>query len=196
MAALIGQRLGQEALGALANGALLFLLAGFPMALDMVRGWAPQPLVDAFAGLSFLTHFQAITRGVLDLRDVVFFLLCIGAWLLAGPPLTLGGLVGAALMWILVGSLIETAEEASFATGWQVPLGTDVVLCFLVGRMVFGPGHPALHLLLLLAIATDSPEALPVAPGRPVLDLNRADDVATWLVDNAGWFDYAPPATP
>ena len=62
---------------------LLFLLAGFPMALDMVRGWAPQPLVDAFAGLSFLTHFQAITRGVLDLRDVVFFVLCIAAWLWA-----------------------------------------------------------------------------------------------------------------
>ena len=62
---------------------LLFLLAGFPMALDMVRAWAPQPLVDAFAGLSFLTHFQAITRGVLDLRDVVFFVLCIAAWLWA-----------------------------------------------------------------------------------------------------------------
>ena len=62
---------------------LLLLLAGFPLALDLVRGWAPLPLVDAVAGLSFLTHFQAITRGVLDLRDVVFFLLCIGAWLLA-----------------------------------------------------------------------------------------------------------------
>jgi len=33
--------------------------------------------------LSFLTHFQAISRGVLDLRDVVFFLLCIGTWLAA-----------------------------------------------------------------------------------------------------------------
>lgn len=62
---------------------LLFLLAGFPMALDLVRGWAPQALVDAVAGLSFLTHFQAITRGVLDLRDVVFFMLCIAAWLWA-----------------------------------------------------------------------------------------------------------------
>ncbi|MBL9051940.1 MAG: Na+/H+ antiporter NhaA [Tabrizicola sp.] len=69
--------------------------------------------------------------------------------------LTFGGLLGAALTWIVVGSLIETAEEAGLATGWQVPLGTDVVLCFLVGRQVFGPGHPALHLLLLLAIATD-----------------------------------------
>jgi NhaA family Na+:H+ antiporter len=69
--------------------------------------------------------------------------------------LTLGGLMGAALAWIVVGNLVETAEEASFAIGWPVPLGTDVVLCFLVGRAAFGPGHPALHLLLLLTIATD-----------------------------------------
>jgi ABC-2 type transport system permease protein len=62
---------------------LLYLLAGFPMALDLVRGWAPQTWVDSFAGLSFLTHFQAISRGVLDLRDVVFFLLSIAAWLAA-----------------------------------------------------------------------------------------------------------------
>jgi ABC-2 type transport system permease protein len=62
---------------------LMFLLAGFPMALDLVRGWAPQTWVDAIAGLSFLTHFQAISRGVLDLRDVVFFLLSIAAWLVA-----------------------------------------------------------------------------------------------------------------
>lgn len=69
--------------------------------------------------------------------------------------LTLGGILGAAGMWVLAGSLIETAEEAGFADGWQVPLGSDVVLCFVVGRAVFGPGHPALHLLLLLSIATD-----------------------------------------
>lgn len=62
---------------------LLLLLAGFPMALDLVRGWAPMPLVDALANLSFLTHFQAITRGVLDLRDLAYFGLCIGAWLWA-----------------------------------------------------------------------------------------------------------------
>jgi NhaA family Na+:H+ antiporter len=69
--------------------------------------------------------------------------------------LVAGGLVGAALVWILVGSLVETAEEAELATGWQVPLGTDVVLCYLLGRATFGRGHPALHLLLLLTIATD-----------------------------------------
>jgi Na+:H+ antiporter, NhaA family len=69
--------------------------------------------------------------------------------------LTIGGMIGAALVWILIGSRIETAEEAGFATGWQVPLGSDVVLCYLVGRKVFGRGHPALQLLLALVIATD-----------------------------------------
>jgi ABC-2 type transport system permease protein len=62
---------------------LLFLLAGFPLALDPVRGLAPQSVVDAVSGLSFLTHFQAITRGVLDLRDVAYFILAIIAWLAA-----------------------------------------------------------------------------------------------------------------
>lgn len=69
--------------------------------------------------------------------------------------LTLGGLAGAALAWVLSAALIVTADEAGFATGWQVPLGSDVVLCFLIGRRVLGPGHPALHLLLLISIATD-----------------------------------------
>jgi ABC-2 type transport system permease protein len=62
---------------------LLMLLAGFPLALDAVRGVASQSVVDAVSAVSFLTHYQAITRGVLELRDVVFFVLAIAAWLLA-----------------------------------------------------------------------------------------------------------------
>ncbi len=42
-----------------------------------------SPAVDAVSGLSFLTHFQAITRGVLDVRDVFYFLFAIAAWLFA-----------------------------------------------------------------------------------------------------------------
>jgi ABC-2 type transport system permease protein len=49
------------------------LLAGLPMVLDAFRGWAPPGLVDAIASLSFLTHFEQIAKGVVDLRDVVFF---------------------------------------------------------------------------------------------------------------------------
>lgn len=61
----------------------LFLLAGFPLVLDFFSGWTPQPVLDAIAGLSFLTHFNSISKGVLDLRDVVYFLLVIAAWLYA-----------------------------------------------------------------------------------------------------------------
>jgi ABC-2 type transport system permease protein len=60
-----------------------FLLAGFPMVLDLFSAWAPTFLVDAIASLSFLTHFDALSRGVIELRDVVYFLLVIGAWLTA-----------------------------------------------------------------------------------------------------------------
>jgi ABC-2 type transport system permease protein len=61
----------------------LFLLSGFPLVLDFFSGWAPQALVDSVAELSFLTHFNAISKGVLDLRDVLYFVFVIAAWLYA-----------------------------------------------------------------------------------------------------------------
>jgi len=55
-------------------------------------------------------------------------------------------------------------------------------------------GKPALYPddPFIAAIATDSPAALPEPTGRPVLDLNQADDVAAWLVENGERFDYSP----
>lgn len=67
----------------------------------------------------------------------------------------IGACLAAVLVWIITGSAIETADEASFAIGWQVPLGGDVVLGYVLGLRVFGPRHPALHLLLLATIACD-----------------------------------------
>lgn len=60
-----------------------FLLAGFPMVLDMFSGWAPQALIDGVASLSFLTHFSAIKKGVIDFRDLVYFALVIITFLYA-----------------------------------------------------------------------------------------------------------------
>jgi ABC-2 type transport system permease protein len=51
----------------------VFLLAGFPLVLDAFRAWAPQGLIEAVASLSFLTHFEALSKGVIDLRDVLYF---------------------------------------------------------------------------------------------------------------------------
>lgn len=61
----------------------IFMLAGFPLVLDLFSGWLPGPLLDAVASVSFLTHFTAISKGVLDVRDVLYFLLVIGVWLVA-----------------------------------------------------------------------------------------------------------------
>lgn len=61
----------------------LLTVSGAPMVLDFFTAWAPQLAVDVIASFSFLSHFQAITDGVIDLRDAVFFLTMIGFWLFA-----------------------------------------------------------------------------------------------------------------
>jgi len=61
----------------------VFLLSGLPMVMNLFTGWAPQILMDGIASLSFLSHFTDISKGVIDLRDLVYFLLVIGFWLSA-----------------------------------------------------------------------------------------------------------------
>jgi ABC-2 type transport system permease protein len=60
-----------------------FLLAGFPLVLDLFSSWAPQTLIDGIASLSFLTHFASIKKGVIDFRDLVYFVLLTTAFLYA-----------------------------------------------------------------------------------------------------------------
>ena len=59
----------------------VLLLAGYPLVLDAFRGWAPEMLIEAVASLSLLTHFQSITRGVLEARDILYFAMLIGFFL-------------------------------------------------------------------------------------------------------------------
>ncbi len=61
----------------------LFLLSGMPMVMNLFNDWAPQMVLDGIAGLSFLKHFADISKGVIDLRDLVYFALVIGFWLLS-----------------------------------------------------------------------------------------------------------------
>ncbi len=60
-----------------------FVLSGFPMVLDFVSGWAPHVIVSVISSFSFLAHFDSITKGVVDLRDVVYFSSLIALWLFA-----------------------------------------------------------------------------------------------------------------
>lgn len=62
---------------------LLFVLSGFPLVLDFVGTVAPQFVVEAISSFSFLSHFQTISKGVLDVRDIIYFASVIVFWLFA-----------------------------------------------------------------------------------------------------------------
>jgi ABC-2 type transport system permease protein len=60
----------------------LFTVSGAPLVLDFFRDWAPLLLINTIASFSFLTHFSAITAGVIDLRDAIYFISLIALFLL------------------------------------------------------------------------------------------------------------------
>ncbi len=64
-------------------GCFVLLLAGYPMVIDAFHSWLPQTLVDAIASLSLLTHFDSIEKGVLDVRDLIYFAMLIAYFLIA-----------------------------------------------------------------------------------------------------------------
>ena len=55
-----------------------FVLSGYPMVMDVFSGWAPPFFLELISSFSFLTHFNALSRGVIDVRDLVYFLSLIG----------------------------------------------------------------------------------------------------------------------
>jgi ABC-2 type transport system permease protein len=59
----------------------LLLVTGFPIVLDFVSGWLPRLAVEAISSMSALTHFESMMRGVLDLRDVLYFVSLTAAFL-------------------------------------------------------------------------------------------------------------------
>lgn len=64
-----------------------FLLAGYPPVVEFVRAWAPASVVEAVSGFSFLSRFDSISKGVIDLRDLVFFGSLIGVCLIINATL-------------------------------------------------------------------------------------------------------------
>ena len=67
--------------------AFVFIVAGSPVVLGLLQGWAPEWLIGAASAMSFLDHFNAITRGVLDVRDLAYFLSIMIAFLFANAIL-------------------------------------------------------------------------------------------------------------
>ena len=53
---------------------MVLLLAGWPPVTDLFVKWAPAWLVNAIAAFSFTPHFESIQRGVIDIRDVAYYI--------------------------------------------------------------------------------------------------------------------------
>lgn len=62
---------------------LFMILAGFPPVTDLMGKVAPTWLVEGVTAFSFITHFESLQRGVIDLRDLAYFASVIGFMLFA-----------------------------------------------------------------------------------------------------------------
>ena len=76
----------------------------------------------------------------------------------AATPLfaTAGGMIGPIAVYLGLAVLLGSDTYDAVARGWAIPTATDIAFSYLVGRLVFGAGHPAVRFLLLLAIADDA----------------------------------------
>lgn len=60
---------------------LTLIFIGWPPITDTLVNWAPRGLIDFFASLSVMSHFESIQRGVIDSRDVLYYFSVIGFFL-------------------------------------------------------------------------------------------------------------------
>ncbi len=66
---------------------------------------------------------------------------------------TLGGVAGPILVYLAYAHFVGRSDIMG---GWGIPTATDIALAWLVARLAFGPQHPAVSFLLLLAVADDA----------------------------------------
>lgn len=94
---------------------------------------------------------------------------------------TLGGMVGPVSVYLGLAMLLGPAKFGAVANGWAIPTATDIAFSYLVSRLIFGAGHPAVRFLLLLAIADDAAGLLILAIFYPSGEL-----ALSWLLLSAG----------
>ncbi|MCA9136832.1 MAG: Na+/H+ antiporter NhaA [Planctomycetales bacterium] len=122
----------------------------------------------------------------------------------AATPLlaTAGGVVGPSIVY-LIGTVV-VGQYSELGNGWAIPCATDIAFSYLIARLIFGNGHPAISFLLLLAIADDAVGLAILAVFYPSSEVNlmwlglTAVAVATGLgfnrsgVKNFWWYLAIP----
>ena len=66
---------------------------------------------------------------------------------------TVGGVVGPVVIYVLMIILFDCPE---YIDGWGIVTATDIAIAWLGAKLIFGPSHPAVKYLLLLAVADDA----------------------------------------
>lgn len=101
----------------------------------------------------------------------------------AATPLfaTAGGMFGPIAVYLGLAAFLGSDTYNAVANGWAIPTATDIAFSYLVGRLVFGAGHPAVRFLLLLAIADDAAGLIILAIFYPSGDL-----APVWLLASFG----------
>ena len=61
----------------------VFVFAGMPTTLNYLSSFMPAGLVAAVEGMSFQIHFDSMQRGVLEFKDLAYFVLIIVGWIAA-----------------------------------------------------------------------------------------------------------------
>lgn len=91
----------------------------------------------------------------------------------AATPLiaTLGGMLGPIAVYLGLAYFLGSDVYNAVSNGWAIPTATDIAFAYLVGRIVFGAGHPAVRFLLLLAIADDAAGLIILAIFYPSAEL-------------------------
>ena len=69
---------------------------------------------------------------------------------------TSGGMFGPIAVYLGLAAIMGSETYSAVVNGWAIPTATDIAFSYLVGRLIFGAGHPAVRFLLLLAIADDA----------------------------------------
>jgi len=67
---------------------------------------------------------------------------------------TFGGIIGPVVVYLLIAVFLDSFD--TLKNGWAISTSTDIAFSYLVGRLIFGSGHPAVAFLLLLAVADDA----------------------------------------
>ena len=62
---------------------LIFTVSGTPLVLNFFTGWASAQIVEVVTNLSFISNFEAISKGVIDLVGLVYFASVISLFLFA-----------------------------------------------------------------------------------------------------------------